>query len=222
MKSQRFYFYKKKIPKIKESLAYQFPCKFHKVRDRFVYMHVFIQVSEVVQDIIDAAVQKAWDFFFQYCAIKKTYEIVQSQMASQEMICVVFFVGCDIFVPSNLPDWISCSVPASCNGLECCIDLPKLNKSVAIRFDVDKCRNSINLQIGKQKTKLKLTDYKIGWCSQCQGNTFWLQTEKRKWSILFDKHSSLTCSIIVSQKSSVHSLYISILYKVMSTLFTSN
>ncbi|CAC5375019.1 unnamed protein product [Mytilus coruscus] len=67
---------------------------------------------------------------------------------------------CILSVP-DLPDWLFCSVPSVCNGIECCVDLPSLNKSVAVALRIENCRNTLQLQIGEQTTKIKLNTFEF-------------------------------------------------------------
>ncbi|VDI79784.1 Hypothetical predicted protein [Mytilus galloprovincialis] len=67
---------------------------------------------------------------------------------------------CSFSVP-DLPDWLSCSVPSYCNGIEFCVDLPSLNKSVAVTLKIENCRNTLQLQIGQQTTKTKLNRFEF-------------------------------------------------------------
>ncbi|VDI38367.1 Hypothetical predicted protein, partial [Mytilus galloprovincialis] len=65
---------------------------------------------------------------------------------------------CSLSVP-DLPDWLSCSVPSVCNGIECCVDLPRLNKSVTVALKMENCRNALQLKFGEQTTKIKLNQF---------------------------------------------------------------
>ncbi|CAG2251944.1 unnamed protein product [Mytilus edulis] len=65
---------------------------------------------------------------------------------------------CNFSAP-DLPVWLSCSMPSSCNGIECCVDLPSLNKSVAVTLKIENCRNTLQLQVGQQTTKIKLNQF---------------------------------------------------------------
>ncbi|XP_076076023.1 uncharacterized protein LOC143046845 [Mytilus galloprovincialis] len=65
---------------------------------------------------------------------------------------------CSLSVPV-LPDWLFCSIPSACNGIECCVDLPRLNKSVAVSIKIESCRNTLQLQIGQLITKIKLNQF---------------------------------------------------------------
>ena len=57
---------------------------------------------------------------------------------------------------------MTCSVTSSCDGIVCCVDLPRIEKSVPVVLQVEDCRNTLHLQIGKLKTKLKLNNFNHG------------------------------------------------------------
>jgi hypothetical protein len=45
--------------------------------------------------------------------------------------------------------WMTCSVTSLCDGIVCCVDLPRIEKSVPVVLQVEDCRNTLHLQIGK-------------------------------------------------------------------------
>jgi hypothetical protein len=62
----------------------------------------------------------------------------------------------------DLPSWVTCSVTSTCNSIECCVDLPRLNKSVTVGMVIENCRNTLLLNIGHQRTKIKLNEFQFG------------------------------------------------------------
>ena len=77
------------------------------------------------------------------------------------MTCTHIFSGCGIHL-QDLPSWITCSVTSTCNSIECCVDLPRLNKSVTVGMVIENCRNTLLLNIGHQRTKIKLNEFQFG------------------------------------------------------------
>ncbi|CAC5401975.1 unnamed protein product [Mytilus coruscus] len=69
--------------------------------------------------------------------------------------------GCSLVLPV-LPSWMICSVTSTCDGVICCITLPKINKTIPVALQIEDCRNAMHLQIGKLQTKMKLTDLDYG------------------------------------------------------------
>lgn len=66
------------------------------------------------------------------------------------------------FLPSQIPDPMSCHIPDYCTGIECCADIPVLGLGlhVTVFLDLDK----LELQIGLETVKetIKLNDYVWG------------------------------------------------------------
>lgn len=66
------------------------------------------------------------------------------------------------FLPSQIPDPMSCHIPDYCTGIECCADIPVLGLGlhVSVFLDLDK----LELRIGMETVKetIKLNDYVWG------------------------------------------------------------
>ncbi|XP_063408925.1 uncharacterized protein LOC134692405 [Mytilus trossulus] len=65
-------------------------------------------------------------------------------------------------VPTDRHDRFSCRLSLDCTSVECCINLPILDTSVSIVFEINECRNNLRLQIDNLKQDLKLSDVLYG------------------------------------------------------------
>lgn len=65
-------------------------------------------------------------------------------------------------------------VMSSCYGFICCVNTPILSTSVQISWEIQECRNRINLQIEKMKKTIKLDNFNFGkkshFCKSCRCN----------------------------------------------------
>lgn len=65
-------------------------------------------------------------------------------------------------IPVGREDSLWCSVTTDCTSVECCVNLPILNTSVLIVFEMNQCRNNLKLQIENLIQNLKLSEVFYG------------------------------------------------------------
>lgn len=62
----------------------------------------------------------------------------------------------------ELPENVKCSVPEYCTGLECCVYIELIRKSINVKFLLDACSYKLTLAIEKRESILSLLDYEWG------------------------------------------------------------
>ncbi|XP_076086791.1 uncharacterized protein LOC143057371 [Mytilus galloprovincialis] len=55
-----------------------------------------------------------------------------------------------------------CSIPVGCNGATCCMDIPRLNRSLEVSMLIEPCTNKLLLKIDKMENDLLLSDVTFG------------------------------------------------------------
>ncbi|XP_033724553.1 uncharacterized protein LOC117314596 [Pecten maximus] len=76
---------------------------------------------------------------------------------------------CGVSLPS-LPSGVSCHIPTSCSGLDCCLKIPLISKFIHVYAHLDPCSYILRLGIEKLSFNISLIDYDFG-----QEHTFLLQ-----------------------------------------------
>lgn len=56
---------------------------------------------------------------------------------------------------------VNCAM-LSCYGFMCCVNTKILKTSVQISWEIQECRNTINLQIEKMKKKMRIDNFMFG------------------------------------------------------------
>ncbi|VDI73729.1 Hypothetical predicted protein [Mytilus galloprovincialis] len=65
-------------------------------------------------------------------------------------------------IPVGREDSLSCIVSTDCTSVECCVNLPILNTSVVIVFEINQCRNNLKMKIDNLTQNLKLSEVFYG------------------------------------------------------------
>ncbi|VDI40562.1 Hypothetical predicted protein [Mytilus galloprovincialis] len=55
-----------------------------------------------------------------------------------------------------------CSIPVGCSGATCCMDIPRLNRSLEVSMLIEPCTNKLLLKIDKMENDLLLSDVTFG------------------------------------------------------------
>jgi len=55
-----------------------------------------------------------------------------------------------------------CKVPDYCTGIDCCLQVPFINKTLSVNFDLDACNYNLHLAIGNFKLDKNLLNYTFG------------------------------------------------------------
>ncbi|XP_060567959.1 uncharacterized protein LOC132726631 [Ruditapes philippinarum] len=60
---------------------------------------------------------------------------------------------------TQIPDTMTCKIPSKCTALTCCVDVPLIRRSVNMSVDLDACKYSLVISIGKLTSHVSLVDY---------------------------------------------------------------
>lgn len=76
------------------------------------------------------------------------------------------FLDCPLNVPMTpLKVPATCLIPSHCTGVDCCVDIDLLGRSLHAYVDLDTCNNQFTVGIEKLKLDpVSLIDYKFGRC----------------------------------------------------------
>jgi hypothetical protein len=61
-----------------------------------------------------------------------------------------------------LPGEVSCYIPDYCTGIDCCVDMPVVNRALNIYVLLDACNYTLSIGIEKWSFNLSLLDYDWG------------------------------------------------------------
>lgn len=67
----------------------------------------------------------------------------------------------DILKP-HLQQDISCTHLASCTGVECCVDVKTINRSINVVLDLDPCSHRLIIGIENLSENVSLYNFKMG------------------------------------------------------------
>lgn len=76
-----------------------------------------------------------------------------------------FFSACPktiAFLPSKIPDPMSCYIPDYCTGIECCAEIPGLGLGLHLYLNLDLDKLELSFGFENMQKKMKLIDYVWG------------------------------------------------------------
>ncbi|KAJ8320500.1 LOW QUALITY PROTEIN: hypothetical protein KUTeg_002087 [Tegillarca granosa] len=65
-------------------------------------------------------------------------------------------------IKTNLPSVASCYISDKCSAVDCCVDVPFVNRSIKAFIEINPCDLSVTVGIEKMSLKLMMFDYKLG------------------------------------------------------------
>lgn len=79
--------------------------------------------------------------------------------------CFLLFSECPktiAFLPSQIPDPMSCHIPDYCTGIQCCADIPVLGLGLQVSVNLDLDKLELQIQMETVQETIKLNDYVWG------------------------------------------------------------